>query len=577
MAICILAMLLREKRVYTIPLPDTLTDALHSLDLQNEDFDALPHLHRIFLGLWMVKWTVTVSNPVPDPTIRALALLSVNSDGGLAEADKVTGWIAKLENSIRLTSLFEIKDLSIHRFGGDDELACQQVEPWFVEKVYSTFASLRLLQHRASAISFGMTSMPKVWWLNRDDWSSMLYRGHQITIEHMRSVAKNLEDAIVRVWEEEVLCGLDLYVSYDLISDDLTNTDVQYSFIADPRNEAFQPRDHLLTAILNDDRQRLRFTTPNAEGDGYRFNRPALHGWLRGYARFQRLRLARSEMLSGGPSRATELASMNYCNTETRPVRNCLALGHHLAAMRLYSKVGGAIGNDRRIPHSLDAVTKDLTIQDLAVARPFAEVAVHLCHPGREDIKMLYREELFVNGDREFNVKDLTNCMEEFTKPVIGLGLGVRSFRHIQIAFERKRCGGMSQLIEDEENETLGALLAGHNRRTHNRVYGLSADALVGPAEDTMPFYLDASIDNQIDWHVVPGGLALSYKDARAHHFDALVIKGLIKPPAMLKGPNLDLVVSKLATQLKPMLMEALKPLLQETLSELINKLVGMY
>jgi hypothetical protein len=38
----------------------------------------------------------------------------------------------------------------------------------------------------------------------------------------------------------------------------------------------------------------------------------------------------------------------------------------------------------------LDTVTKDLTIQDLALTRPSTEIAIHLCHPERSDIKKLY-------------------------------------------------------------------------------------------------------------------------------------------------------------------------------------------
>lgn len=531
-------------------------------------------VHQVFLSLWTVKWTVVQGNSIPDPTMRALVLMSVKSDGGVAEADEVTCWIARYENAVRLTSLFEIKELSRTRFGGDDSLACDEVQPWFVEKVYSTFNSLRTLQHRATAIAYGMTSMPKVWWVDRENWTSMLYRGHHLTLDMLRQAFRNLEDAIVRVWEEDVLCGLDLHVDYDILADDLANTDVHYSFLVDPRNASFRKRDLLLTAVLKDDKLRDRFAVARAEGDGYTLNSLAFHGWLRLYARFQQLRLVRSEMLSGGPSRSTELTCMNYCNTDTRPTRNCLALGRHLGMQRLYSKVGGSKGNDRRIPHSLDAVTKDLTIQDLALARPFAEIAIHLCHPERSDVQRLYREELFVNGLREFNVKDLSNGMKEFTRPVMGVGLGVNAFRHVEVAFERKRCGKMTKLVEGEENETMGALLAGHSRKVENRVYGLSPDVLAGPAEDVMPLYLEGSTELQVEWRVVPGGLPLSYKQARHHHFEGLVSCGQIKLGRMDRQrvtPDLDHLISGLAAKMGPMLKDAMSDLVKREVTSALG------
>jgi hypothetical protein len=162
----------------------------------------------------------------------------------------------------------------------------------------------------------------------------MLYCGHQITIEHCCSVCKALEDAIIKVWEEEVLCGFDLYVQYDLLADDLANTDVQYSLLADLCNTYFQLRDCLLAAIMVNPQLREKFTMVSAEKDHVVLNR---------LAKFQPLKLVHSEMLSGSPSRSTELTCINYCNTETHTVRNCLALGHHLAMMCLYSKMGGAI------------------------------------------------------------------------------------------------------------------------------------------------------------------------------------------------------------------------------------------
>jgi hypothetical protein len=53
--------------------------------------------------------------------------MSVKGDGGMAEANKVTCWIARYQNTVHLTSLFEIKELSQTRFWGDNSLACDEV------------------------------------------------------------------------------------------------------------------------------------------------------------------------------------------------------------------------------------------------------------------------------------------------------------------------------------------------------------------------------------------------------------------------------------------------------------------
>ena len=59
----------------------------------------------------------------------------------------------------------------------------------------------------------------------------------------------------------------------------------------------------------------------------------------------------------------TELASMNYSNTPTRPQCNLLPMPPHLCLLQLYSKMGAVSGCDHLIPHLVNALTKDLLIQ----------------------------------------------------------------------------------------------------------------------------------------------------------------------------------------------------------------------
>ncbi|KAG1832560.1 hypothetical protein DFJ58DRAFT_736345 [Suillus subalutaceus] len=96
--------------------------------------------------------------------------------------------------------------------------------------------------------------------------------------------------------------------------------------------------------------------------------------------------------------------------------------------------------------------------KDLALTRPFAEVAAYICYPDKPSIKDL----------------------ESVEK--IGFPLGVNSWRHISTAFKRK----------------LEALQAGHSRATENRIYGLSPDALASGAEDLLPLFLQASNNWQL-------------------------------------------------------------------------------
>jgi hypothetical protein len=505
----LLAFLTRPKTNYQIPLPEDITKRLDilskSLSSKSQD-EGLLALHNVWMGLWKRKWPPTPDNKLPCPTIRALALMTMKQGGGFMDPKDVTCIIARFEYCIHLAMLVEIKRISTEQFDGCDELACDQVQPWFIEKVDSPFNSLRSLQHRASSLAFKTMSLPRIWWTDRVHWTSMLYKGHPLHIDQVRNIFVKLQDMVIKQWEEKVLCGLDVQVKYNFIADDLTCNDVEYSFLVDPRNKVFKQRDQLLYAILKDSGIMPHFMEINKETGSYTWNRNSLHKWLHDYAFFQALQLIRAEMLGGSPGRIMELASMNYCATELRPVRNFFALDKHIALMRTYTKTSSLTHFDKLIPHSLDAVTSDLMVQDLAIARPFAEIAVHVCYPENAEIQKLYKERLFVNNLKEFDSTVISRIMVDVSMPIVGFELSVNPWRHISIAWRNKLCPEFTHLLEEgDEVETIGALQTGHKRKTEIRIYGLSTDSLAGPAEDILPLYLDCSTGLQKELHVAPG------------------------------------------------------------------------
>jgi hypothetical protein len=313
----LLAMLMRtdEEEGYFIPLPASLGDAIYHLQesLTNED-GIIQSIHEVLKQVWMVKWIKTVDNPIPCPTERLVALQTLEADGGHKEASYVTNPLAKLEYCIRLACLKETKILSASTFDGDDEAALNSLLPWFTEKTNSPFSRIRSLQHRASAIAYSTMSMPRVWWTDRKKWEEMLYKGDKVHIDHLREMFASMESKLVDLWENKVLAGISIRVSYDDIKDDNTNHSIGYSFLSDRRNGCFADRDRFLKAITTDEEIFGRFAV--IRNGRLIWNRGGLLQWLRDYAEFQKLVLARCEMLSGAPGRGTELTAMVYRNTK---------------------------------------------------------------------------------------------------------------------------------------------------------------------------------------------------------------------------------------------------------------------
>lgn len=261
-----------------------------------------------------------------------------------------------------------------------------------------------------------------------------------------------------------------------------------------------------------------------------------------------------------------------------------MMLGKNLTMLRTYHKSGALSGLDKLIPHSIDGVTADLMIQDLALTRPFAEIAAHICYPDKPEIKEMYQTHLFVNNDKLFDTDQLSATMSRESTSHLGFGLRVNSWRHISTAFKRKLGRFAEELLEEDEQDTVEALQAGHTRATENRIYGLSPDALAGAAEDILPLFLQASTNWQLLMKTVPGGLGLAYTHASSQHFKKLAESGklgldvqkdqaaaLAEPPAECATVEAALSTEAMADRIAAKLEEKLMKKLED---KIVNRVV---
>lgn len=511
-------LLLQPTSTYSLPLPSEV----EALRIQLREALSADHLctpmeqhrilHQFLMSLWQRQWHASSHNPFPCPTIRFLILISLQSDGGHAEPDYMTGYFAKLKYCIRLAFLHEIKRVAQERYHGVDYHACLELEPWFQEGIHSPFDSICSLQHMASAIAMGTMRMPRIWWEDPEHHEKMIFQGHHIAFSDIRQMFAAMEQELITLWQQHILLGItDLRVDYsDSIREDLSNTTVGYSFLDDPLNTFLfgHSSQKLLAAILA--RPALRDHFIHSVGSDPQWDRLALRRWLEHYSRLSLLLLVRCEMLSGGPGRGTELTSMSYRSTQTRRRRNLSILGSHLAIIRTYQKSTALSGKDKLIPHSLDAVSTDIMLQDLLLVRPFATWAATMCYPSEADaVKRLYQYKLFINQHKLFTSDDLSNAMRHFTLRSLGIGLTINPWRHIAISFRRHLCPTATAFFEKEaeSEETAAILQLGHSRQIENMHYAVTSHTLQGSSEDILPFYLEASTHWQLSCRVVPGKL----------------------------------------------------------------------
>jgi hypothetical protein len=516
--ICIIAFLLRTKTNYKVPLLPKVQESVEKLRQKLLDGDPskiLMAVHMCFVMLWANRWKPSDDNPMPCPTTRWVALHSLKIDGSLVEAKANTPDFAKITRLMRLCFLYQIRCSAVRNHNGDNQLALLEIQDWFREKVYSPFNDIRSLQHRATALAKKTPPLIKVWWTDREKWREMLYKGYRVHIDNLGRAFSDLEEATIRQWEDKVLMGVGLYVPIGDLADDLSSTNVGYSFVSDPRNKVFEDKDRLLRAILKTPELRSRFCIQSGDKGRWSLSKPALRAWLYEYSVFHRQMMTRAEFLAGN-TRGTELTSMNHVNTRGRTNRNLCALGKYLSLMVTYTKMGSLTGHDRCLPHALDGVTSDLLLQDLAITRPFAQMAIAFCCPGDTALELLYRERLFVNFLKPFNSNDVSDEMNRWIVPIFGFKLGLRGYRDVNAAFQRKLCTNLRELAEGGEDQRVIAEQMSHSYTIHTNIYGGSADHLAGPAEDVLPLYLLASTDWQVECRVVPGKEDLPSTDKKS-------------------------------------------------------------
>ncbi|KAI6038566.1 hypothetical protein EDC04DRAFT_2603897 [Pisolithus marmoratus] len=338
-----------------------------------------------------------------------------------------------------LVFLKELKQQSASSFGQDDEKACNALQ-------------------------------------YNKQWMEMLYKGEQIHLNALCSMFLASAKAIITLWEQRVLWGINMCISYDALADDIGNHNMD-------KNTCFADHDSLAHKF---------FSNPFTSGHfGVKRNgrmiwdKAALQRWLADYAEFQEQLPLCCETLSGAPGHGMELTPLTLCNT------------------RDYHKSAAITSLEKLILHMLDGLTSDLVIQSLAIAWPFAELASYIFYLHKSDVLQLYKTQLFVNHKHLFTSENISHSMAKLSLEHLSVKLTINPWQHLgQFAEE---------LLQMDKNDTIDALQAGHSCATENHIYGLSPEALPSTAEDIIPLFLRASVQWQLIMHVIPGGLGLGY------------------------------------------------------------------
>ena len=506
--ISILAAYLRAKPTdsYKLTTTPALEQHLHHLRqaLTTKDHKLISAaIDPILLDLFTTSWEPATGQNLQDPVMRWIALSMINNKGAFKPAPSCTQTLARLTYIIRLVICHRVRqlvlDLQGHRIQSDD-VAFASLAKWTTEGEESTFNSIRSLQHLASAIVYATMGEIRIWWTDHKHHTEMLYHGEKVTLDGLRAMARSIMHA-QKTSFERLFEGMKLQCKYNTIHDDSSNHKVGYCYLDHPCNrEIFGDQDRMLNAVLITPQVCAKFVTGFQEDGTIIWNQRYCKEWLHHYTEFQAQQVLSIEVLGRAASRISELGASNLRNTLTCDKRSCLILDKHVTLMRYYTKLTAIEGHDKAIPTSLPAHTADLMIQDHAILRPFALQLAAVVMKSSPDCVRRYRDCLFVNYDSDFEAKTITTLMGRHSRKeeTLGWPMNVNAYRHINVAFRRHHCQPIEHLMESDNEDTIGALQAGHTAKVAREHYAISNEIIEGRiAEEVLPLYLDYSGDFQ--------------------------------------------------------------------------------
>ncbi|EAU86454.2 helicase domain-containing protein [Coprinopsis cinerea okayama7 len=466
----------------SLPLSIPLQKAL-CVFVEAKDLDSL---QLVLEQLFFVEWSPTVQCPFPDPTLCFLAFINIKKKGEFSSPKDVTPDISKLTRLVRLCAINHYHSLVAQ--GVDSSSAWDRIK---------------------------LFAFPDVVWVNaeNDDYTTMLYKGHPVSVDGLRNVVKKIETTLLKVFHEDIIFDSSIRVNYSYpISDSLRNSEAGYSFISDPRNDFHHHRGLLANHIFSDPRLSEEFTISTPAG--LQLNLIRVRQWLACLAEVEALTLLGVELTSGAPMRMTEIASTLARNTTTR-TRNLMVAGPHVTIIGQYSKTSNNQQRDKILPHGVSSFFSDLLIQIHTHVRPLAQFFATHIWPDQPHVARLYQDLVFTDMGREFNSENLSKHLSMIAEPVLHWPMRVSDHRHINIALTRKLCKtSIDDLHSVDPMRVVHSYQAGHSPATEGRIYGLSHEETEGLSADTIVLFVRASISYQRVLKVVPSGAVSNYMQA---------------------------------------------------------------
>lgn len=562
-----------DEQTYRLPLPEDVKRPVDDLkqalgEQTTEPLDEF--IHPVFLALFQHRWMPSEDNEMPDPSVRFLALATLSKAlGKHLPPSHATRQMAGLQYIIRLVFLEQIHRQTEDSTHGDQLRECNALSVHFTEDRPTTFGLLRSLTHYATYLAQSSERMPQFYWPKSGERDSVFFSGVEIKLDHIRSLAHELETTAADIWERELFMDSGWRIDYgDAIVDKLHCTMNHYSIFAEPDNAKLYDVQAVLTEALAIPKLAARLLKVFPGSTRAVWIVAHCKAWLRSLAKLEKLLLLLLLITAGGQPRASEVCAMAVCNTPGRD-RNFYVLGRHACIIGGYHKGSQMTGKDKRRPHAMGAVTSDLFIQVHGAARRLAMAMSQYCFGDDSPAQEGYTKYAFVDFEgKPFTTRAVSEEMVSWTKRHLAMPVTVRPCRQLLSVFRRASIvhgGGESPDKDDDHGEDdydydyddhddhdedtvpraliADALQDTHGFRVGERLYGNTSDGFCGIGGARMAIFTENSAYWQIVLHCVPGGTLLPYREALPQHFE-LQRRKLGFQPVKLSSSSSSLTLS---------------------------------
>lgn len=252
-------------------------------------------------------------------------------------------------------------------------------------------------------ICYTTTLAGHVSWLG----NTIIYRQIQLRMDGLVNLMhllvaqlnRTIEDLALIRYDDTCMPSLD----WDQIFDDVGEDQPGYCFLQDPQNDGWASghQDWIIQCILKNPGLKTQWLVgqnSSHSGQDQRFHTKTVDSYLRQVDRFRGLLFIAIHLLSGQPSRTTELLSLRYMNTPYGGHRNIFIQNKMVMVVTLYHKGYRISGHVKVVQRYLPKELSQLVILYLWLILPFAQGIQAMASKGGQRSAFLWAT-AFVRSD----------------------------------------------------------------------------------------------------------------------------------------------------------------------------------